>query len=84
MVLKSTLQVGLRRVAGVSSFGEEAEIGQPEACHQLGFPGHSLGTQGTLPGGIDKSHEEQQGCQTKEGQSTMGRSHKNGRSCART
>lgn len=72
MILESAMQIGLRKMAGVASLCEQAQIGQPQPSRQAGFPDQSLLAPGAQPRGIGKRHQEQSAGQAKKGQRTVG------------
>lgn len=71
MVLKRALQIGLRRMAGVARFGEQAQVGQTQLRHQPLVRRQHLGTGGAPEGGIGKGEQEQRQTKGEEGESAM-------------
>ena len=72
MVLERAMQIGLRKMTGVASLREQAEIGQPQPSRQFGLPDQSLLAPGAQPGGIGERQQEQSAGKTKKGQRSMG------------
>jgi len=60
------VDVGLREMAGVARFGEQAEVGQFEPRRQITFLNQSRNTLAVQPGSIGKGQQEQSTRQTKE------------------
>ena len=59
MILERTLQIGLRRIAGVTRFGEQAQIGQAQLRHQALICFQRCRTSRALNEGIGKSKQKQ-------------------------
>jgi len=58
VILKRTVQVGLRWMAGVTRLGEETEIGQPEPFDQFAAFGDIARGIAALVGGVNESGDD--------------------------
>jgi len=77
MILKSGMQVGLRRMARVTGLGEQREIGQAQLRHQAAAFGFLRANAGTQAGGIDETTGEGKTTQGQEAKRAIGGTHHN-------